>query len=128
MAPSCLFWKISYACGAWSSGNLWVAKSSTPSGSEGAMRSGMMVSVDALTLAGAMRAWAGGQVVGGEVLHTKGVGGVDEERHDGVGPRLDVGLAHADLDLLVEELQHVDRVGRPAVDAAYGERAATAYG
>src|SRR5215210_5264380 len=68
------------------------------------------------------------QLVGGEVLDAKGVGGVDEKRHDGVGPRLDVRLAHADLYLLVEELQHVHGVGGPAVDAAYGERAPAADG
>src|SRR4028119_1619558 len=50
-APSCLFWKISYASGAWSSGILWEAKSSTPRGSEGARRRGRRVSGGGVALA-----------------------------------------------------------------------------
>ena len=50
MAPSCFFWKISYACGASSKESRWVAKSSTPSGSS-SPSSGKMSGAHFLTLA-----------------------------------------------------------------------------
>ncbi len=49
-APSCFFWKMSYACGACSSGSSWVANESTPSGSSSPSR-GRMSGTHFLTLA-----------------------------------------------------------------------------
>ena len=49
-----------------------------------------------------------------------------EQRHDVVDPPLDVGLAHPQLDLLVEQLQHRQRVGGAPVHAAERDRPAAA--
>ncbi len=51
---------------------------------------------------------------------------VGQQRQDLVDPGLDVGLALSNLDLLVEQLQRRQRVGRAAVDAAERDRAAAA--
>src|SRR5215210_4662292 len=66
--------------------------------------------------------------MGGEVLDPERIVRADKEWHDLIYPRLDVGLAHADLDLLVEELQHVHGVSRTAVNATDGERTPTPHG
>src|SRR3954447_13468266 len=66
------------------------------------------------------------QVVGGEALHAQRVI-VGEQRHDLRHPALDVRLAHAQLDLLVEERQHRQRVRLAAIDAAERDRPAAAH-
>jgi hypothetical protein len=52
-------------------------------------------------------------VVGGEGIDAQGVG-VGEQGEDVVGPAADVGLAHAELDLLVEAGEHRQRIGHAA--------------
>src|SRR5690606_31322995 len=55
IAPSCFFWKISYACGAFSSGQRCVARSITPSGSASSLTSGISSSTHRLTCAWPIR-------------------------------------------------------------------------
>ena len=57
MQPSALFRKISYPCGACSSGRWWVAKVCTPSGSPLSATMGMRSSIQRLTWAWPMRSW-----------------------------------------------------------------------
>ena len=52
---------------------------------------------------------------------------VVEQRHDVVDPAAHVGLAHPELDLLVEHGHHRHRVGHAAVDAAERDGAAAAH-
>src|SRR3546814_10132541 len=52
--------------------------------------------------------------VGGEAVDAERVA-LGQQRHDVVDPALDVGLAHAQLDLLVEHGERGQRVGRAAV-------------
>src|SRR3546814_15394802 len=63
--------------------------------------------------------------VGGEADDAERVA-LGQQRHDVVDQALDVGLAHAQLGLLVENGERGQRVGREAVDAAphYGGAAA----
>ena len=72
-----------------------------------------------------MRRLVESQSVSGELLHAERVV-VGEQRHDVVHPFLDVGLAHPQLDLLVEKRHHRHRVGHPAVDADQGDGSAAA--
>lgn len=69
-------------------------------------------------------------MMGGEGVDAKGVR-VGEEGQNGVSPAADVGLAHAELDLFVEQGVERDRVhlagiytnngdGTPASDDIYG--------
>src|SRR5690242_8320431 len=55
MQPSSLFRKISYPCGACSSGRWWVAKVCTPSGSLPSVTRGIRSSIQRLTWARPMR-------------------------------------------------------------------------
>src|SRR6185437_1113281 len=68
------------------------------------------------------------QVVGSQALGAQRVGIVEQQRHDVVDPALDVALPHAQLDALVEHLQHRHRVQRPAVDTDDRHGAAAADG
>jgi hypothetical protein len=62
----------------------------------------------------------------GKGLDAERIGRVGHQRHDVVDPVLHVGLAHPDLDLLVEHAQHRQRIGHPAVDANDRQRPAPA--
>src|SRR6478752_4455706 len=64
------------------------------------------------------------QLMRGEILDAEGIGFVFEQRHDVVDPAPHVGLAHPQLDLLVEEIHHGHWVSGAAVDAAERDRAA----
>jgi len=64
------------------------------------------------------------QVVRGEVVDSEGIV-LGEQREDVVDPCLDVGLALAYLNLLVEELQGREGVRGAAVDTAERNRAAS---
>src|ERR687893_956256 len=68
------------------------------------------------------------QLVGVEALDAQGVAVAREERHYVVHPALDVGLAHRELYLLVEEREHRQRICLSPVDPAQGDRAAAAHG
>ena len=63
--------------------------------------------------------------MGGEGLDAEGILVAVEQGHDLVDPAFDVGLAHAQLDLLVEQVHHRHRVDLPAVHAAEGDRPAS---
>src|ERR671916_2254614 len=67
------------------------------------------------------------QLVGVEALDAQRVAVAGEQRHDVVYPALDVGLAHRELYLLVEEGEHGQRVGHTAVDADQGDSPAPAH-
>jgi hypothetical protein len=62
--------------------------------------------------------------VGGEVLHAERVVVVPGERQALVDPASHVGLAHPQLDLLVEEVHHRERVSGSAIHPAQRDRPA----
>src|SRR5665809_96482 len=57
------------------------------------------------------------KAMGGKALDTEWIRVVGNQRQDVVDPELDVGLAHTQLNLLVEERQHRQRVGLAPIDA-----------
>ena len=59
-----------------------------------------------------------------QVIHAERITLVEDERHQVVGPSPDVCLAHRQLHALVEELEHIDRVGGAAIDADDRDRSA----
>src|SRR2546421_5361882 len=65
--------------------------------------------------------------MGREGLHAQRVGGAQDRRHDVVQPVPYVGLAHAQLHLLVEQHHHRHRIGHAAVDAGQRDRAAAPH-
>src|ERR671917_2301622 len=66
------------------------------------------------------------QGVGGEALHTERIV-IGEQRQDVIHPPLDVCLPPPQLNLLVENRQHRQRVGNTAVDSDHRDRAAPSY-
>src|SRR6185312_11177386 len=73
-----------------------------------------------------MRSLVERQHVAGERVDAQRIA-VDEQRHDVVHPLLDVRLPHPQGDLLVEQGEHRERIGHPAVDTDQRDRSATAH-
>src|SRR5829696_4472632 len=70
----------------------------------------------------ATRALLQRQLVGVKALDPKRITVIREEGHDVLYPSLDVGLAHGELYLLVEERQHRQEIGHATVDTDQGDR------